>query len=424
MTGRKLLYSGVLFFALCLLSPGPGRAKTITVNSFYDVPDLTPGDGLCVAYLIIIPPFVFPVCTLRAAIEEANHLAGDDEIVLRSVTYALDSEGTDNDDAVSGDLDIVDSVTISGEGREETVIDGGELGRIFDIHGADTRVSIHDLTLQNGKVLAASEGIDQGGGAIRNYGIVTLSEVVLTENTVEDGGSGDTGGGALYNQGTCDLTATSVFLNGARSGGAVWNGTGATMRIEKTTLRHNHSRLGGGVFNQGTLSLVNSTVSRNSGSDDASKASGIYNSGEMEIVQSTVAENNDEGQGSGLFNEGQVTILNSVIASHDGQDCVLSVPLTSLGGNLDSDSSCSMDHEADLSGANPLLTPLGANGGSTWSHSFLLGSPLVDNGLDSSEWEITADQRGKGRPKGKGCDIGAVELQFSTITPVLVPFLL
>jgi CSLREA domain-containing protein len=414
----------LLFFALCLLVPGSGTAKQFTVNSREDLPDLTPGDDKCVSYLITLPPYVFIFCTLRAAIEEANSLPGDDEILVGSGTYTLEIEGTGENVAATGDLDITDTVTLSGKGREATHIDGGGLDRIFDIHGVDTRVAIHDLSLQNGKIVPDIEGVDQGGGAIRNYGMLTLSGVALSENSVQDGDPDNSGGGALYNLGYCRLTGSSVFFNEARSGGALWNGPDAAMFVDSTTLRHNFSRLGGGVFNLGALSLVNSTVSNNGISDEASKALGIYNSGKMEIVQSTIAGNNDGEEGAGLLNEGDITIVNSVIASHGCWDCVLRSPLTSSGGNLDSDGSCNMDHETDLSEVDPLLSSLGSNGGPTWSHVFLLGSLLKDNGLDLSGREIGVDQRGKERPRGKGYDIGAVEQQFSAIIPVLVPLLL
>ena len=63
----------VIWLVAALLSlalrAGAASAATFTVNSTADANDLTPGDGLCVAYLIIIPPFVLPFCTLRAAIE-------------------------------------------------------------------------------------------------------------------------------------------------------------------------------------------------------------------------------------------------------------------------------------------------------------------------------------------------------------------
>ncbi len=419
MADKKLHYSLLLFAILCLLCPGHGMARKFSVNSLYDGSDLDPGDGLCVSYIVVFPPFVIPFCTLRAAIEETNSLPGDDEIVLSSVTYALDVHGAGEDGSATGDLDITESVTISGKGRGVTTIDGGGLDRIFDIHGADTRVNIHDLTLQNGRVVSYSGGVDMGGGAIRNYGVLTLSDVALTGNHVQGGGSGNTGGGALYNQGDCSLLGASVFFNEARAGGALWNGTDAAMHVEQTTLRHNLSDLGGGVYNQGTLSLVNSTVSNNGMNDASSKVSGIYNSGVMDIIQSTIAENNNGGRGVGLLNEGEITFINSLITSHDRQNCVLPAPLTSSGGNLDGDGSCNMEHETDLSGTDPLLSPLRANGGLTWTHVFLLGSPLRDGGLDLSGRGVFVDQRGRARPRGKGYDIGAVERQFSAIVPAL-----
>jgi CSLREA domain-containing protein len=420
---RILSCSVVLIVSLGLLFPGDGASKTFTVNSQGDLPDLTPGDGKCVSYLIPLPPYVFIFCTLRAAIEEANSLPGNDEIVLGSGVYSIAIEGVDEDNAATGDLDITETVTLSGKGREATRIDGGALDRIFDIHGSDTRVEVRNLSLQNGKIVSVSDDGGQGGGAIRNSGMLTLRGVSLSQNLVQDGGSENAGGGALYNQGDCSLTGSSVFLNEARLGGAIWNGPDAAMRVDQTTLRHNHSRLGGGVFNLGTLSLVNSTVSNNGISDKTSKALGIYNSGEVEIIQSSIVENNENGEGAGLLNEGETIIVNSVIASHASSNCLLGIPLISYGGNLDSDGSCGMDHETDFSAVDPLLSSLGTNGGNTWTHAFLLGSPLMDNGLDLSEQGISVDQRGKKRPRVKGYDIGAVEQQFSAIVPFLVPLL-
>ncbi|MEN8200632.1 MAG: choice-of-anchor Q domain-containing protein [Thermodesulfobacteriota bacterium] len=405
-------------FALVLVAPGNGAAETFFVNSYEDVSDLNPGDGLCVAYLIVIPPFVLPFCTLRAAIQETNSLAGADEIVLTESTYTLTVEGTEEDSAATGDLDIMESVTISGAGRGETVIDGGGLDRIFDIFGTESRVKIRDLSLQNGRV--ASGFVEQGGGAIRNYATLSLTAVALSNNYVGGGG----GGGAICNLGNCTLLNASVSLNGAWSGGALWNAAGAAMRVEQSTVRHSVSGAGGCLLNFGKFSLVNSTVSNNGAADGVAEPVAIWNSGEMELVQVTVAENTKADKGVGLQNFGELTMVNTLIAGHGGQDCRQQGGLTSLGGNLDSDTSCKLDGETDLSGLDPLLGSLGAHGGSTWSHLFLLTSPAMDNGVDLSAGGMLVDQRGRERPRGNGYDIGAVELQFSTILPALLPLLL
>lgn len=420
-SNRSLVAAQFYVCLLLSLFAVNGFAATFTVNSRADVGDLTPGNGLCVAYLIFIPPFyVFPYCTLRAAIEETNNLAGPDTIVLRSGQYLLDESGFGEDEAATGDLDIVESLTVSGEGAGVTVVDGGGLDRIFDIHGADSRVVITNISLQHGRVFGLGD-TDWGGGAIRNSGLLTLKDVVFSENNVQGGG----GGGALYNRGDCHLNAASFILNTARKGGAIWNDFGSTIHVSGTTVRQNSSAMGGGILNQGIMHLENTTVSNNEiAGNSTPQGAGIHNSGVLELVQSTIAENRLDWSGAGLFNDGGLTVVNSLIASNEGRNCLLFASLNSFGGNLDSDGSCKLDHETDQEGIDPLLGPLRDNGGSTWTHALLLGSPAIDSARDLSGQGIFFDQRGEVRPQGKGYDIGAVEKRFFTVAPFLVPLLL
>src|SRR6266702_8570461 len=110
---------------LLLLSPlafaGPIRAATFNVNSTADAVDANPGDTVCAT--------AGGMCTLRAAIQEANALRGDDVINLLANTYTLTILGQGEDHAATGDLDINDTVnggklTINGAGSTTTVIDG------------------------------------------------------------------------------------------------------------------------------------------------------------------------------------------------------------------------------------------------------------------------------------------------------------
>jgi CSLREA domain-containing protein len=57
----------------------PEAAMTFTVNSTLDTPDNNPGDGVCGAFVATGAPLV---CTLRAAIEEANANVGADTILF------------------------------------------------------------------------------------------------------------------------------------------------------------------------------------------------------------------------------------------------------------------------------------------------------------------------------------------------------
>ncbi len=115
----------------------PAFAADFSVNNSSDVVDLNPGDGLCVT--------AGSNCTLRAAIMEANALAGADTIAVPAGTYQLTITGVDERcdgttpctidgttgayipvitfDASQGDLDITDDVTITGAGSDVTRIE-------------------------------------------------------------------------------------------------------------------------------------------------------------------------------------------------------------------------------------------------------------------------------------------------------------
>src|SRR3954452_1970137 len=65
----------IVAIAVLALSLGlPASASTYTVNNLGDTSDATPGDNICDAG--------GGVCTLRAAIEEANAHAGSDTIIF------------------------------------------------------------------------------------------------------------------------------------------------------------------------------------------------------------------------------------------------------------------------------------------------------------------------------------------------------
>lgn len=116
-----------LFLSIPLLAASVqiAYAKDLNVNSFIDEVDTSPGDGKCET----------PAgqCSFRAAIMEANVLAGTDKILLPSGTFTLTrprigGEGDEGLDPSGGDLDILDNVEIIGSGKNSTIIDNSILG--------------------------------------------------------------------------------------------------------------------------------------------------------------------------------------------------------------------------------------------------------------------------------------------------------
>ncbi|MCB0064362.1 MAG: hypothetical protein KDE19_19695, partial [Caldilineaceae bacterium] len=137
--------------------------------------------------------------------------------------------------------------------------------------------------------------------------------------------------------------------------------------------------------------------------------------------------NSAEVTGGGIFNEGNLTLNNTIVAnSSTGGDCVnaSSGAVTSQTHNLieDSANACGISHGTNgtIVGQDPLLGPLQDNGGpaagagtATHTHALLAGSPAIDGGdnaICAAAPVNNLDQRGTVRPQGTACDIGAVEV--------------
>ena len=426
--GIKAIFCAIrLYLAAALIYPAllvfPAVAATFTVNSTADVNDLTPGNGLCVAYLVVFPPYVLPFCTLRGAIEEANALPGPDRIIVRSGTYSLTTPDRE-DLSASGDLDITDSLTLNGAGADETIIDAGGLDRGLDLFGPDKEVTISGLTIRNGSLPEGLAGNEAGGGGIRNGATLTLNAVKLQGNRVNGTSPADAGGG-LLNIATCVLRESTIEQNRAARGGGIANQADSTLKIQASTLHDNQAGGGAGFFNEGGAVIVNSTFSGNRAREGTlSSGGGLLNRGNLDLLQSTIANNQASKAGGGIRNEGDLTLANTLLAGNLSGDCDLPRAIASLGHNLDSDTTCGLSAATDLSGMDPKIDALAAHGGPTKTYGLLLGSPAVDQGRDLHAEGISTDQRGIARPQGRAFDIGAFETGPRSLVPLLAPLLL
>jgi len=187
--------------------------------------------------------------TLRGAVIQANATPGGDTIVLRAGTYRLTLAGAGEDAAATGDLDILQNLTIEGAGETQTIIDAIALGdRVFDARNAN--LIIKNATIRGGRA-------EQGGALSMVDGALTLRNCRLTDNVAAgvDGGNGQ--GGAVYQQGGSLVIQRSRF-NANQAGG----GTNAV---------HSGFGLGGAIFLDNSMA----TISRSMFSDNrASGAAG------------------------------------------------------------------------------------------------------------------------------------------------------
>ena len=104
----------------------------------------------------------------------------------------------------------------------------------------------------------------------------------------------------------------------------------------------------------------------------------------------------------------RITLKNSIFAWNSAlldADCRGSG--TSLGNNILGSDCVRSPSSNDLIDLDPRLGPLKDNGGSTFTHALLEGSPAVDAADDRFAPKV--DQRGVTRPQGAASDIGAYE---------------
>ena len=333
--------------------------------------------------------------SLRQALRIAND--GD------TITFAV----TDTIGLTSGELLVNSSITISGPGANNLAVNGNAKSRVFHVASGKT-VTISGLTITNG-----NSGSDAGGGIYNDHATLTLNECTVTGN------SASFTGGGIFNDGfgsSANLEINNCTISGnsalGGSAGGIFNdgerGSSATVEITNTTLSGNSAIFGGGIGNNGfqgnaPVTLKESTVSGNS----ASQGGGIYNTGKN-FAGATVTLANTifrtGATGGNIWNDaGVITSLGYSISNDDGSGY-----LTGPGDQIDTD---------------PLLGPLQDNGGPTFTHALLKGSPAIDTGDPSFTPPPFFDQRGPGfdRIVNGRIDIGSFEVQGPTPSPTSTP---
>jgi hypothetical protein len=219
-----------------------------------------------------------------------------------------------------------------------------------------------------------------------------------------------------------DLTLNNITLrNGcadgvgiARNGGTIFND--GILSIENSTFSGNTSNnSGGGIYNRGTITTIqNSTFSGNG----AKRAGGIYNRATIVTIQNiTFSGNSASIDGSGIrnFGDGIINMLRNTLFHQNtggGTECANAGVAGSIIGN----NNLSDNASSDCPGVSTTLIAstvedtLADNGGPTMTHALLPNSQAIDTAVGGT----LTDQRGFTASNTR--DIGA----FETFVPVVV----
>ncbi|MDX2147848.1 MAG: LamG-like jellyroll fold domain-containing protein [Planctomycetota bacterium] len=223
-----------------------------------------------------------------------------------------------------------------------------------------------------------------------------------------------------------NLTISDVTLSGTRNAGGV--GGAAHVRrdgslvLQRVTVTDCHAGRGAGVYNEGSLTILSSTISGNSAQNGPAAIENKL--GTTTIRNSTIAYNATESTSDGAVTatNGSVSLASTIVAQNTGRNgnelnfsylngaAVVSEGFNVLGVAPASEIELVPSDRTDL---DPLLKPLAFNGGPTKTHDLKPNSPAIDAGDPNSVTPF--DQRGVISPLDGNCDgtrvpdVGAVE---------------
>jgi len=284
-----------------------------------------------------------------------------------------------------------------------------------------------------------------GGGIYNQEPKLDVVESRVSYNQTTANGSA--GGGMYLKWSNATVTRSTISYNSSvDNGGGVFIDSNSKLAvILDSTISHNSTARGGGLYSIGGEIVVgNSTISNNYAT---SRGGGVYTDNSfpaevtIEFFSVTIYSNRvgsidgSAGDGGGLYNvDSSISMKNGILAGNNrgrlfpiDDDCY--GVLESQDYNLiEETEGCTITGSTthDQTGVNPMLDFLVDNGGPTRTRMPQPGSPVIDKGnpagcTDTDGAMLATDQRGYARTvDGDGvggaiCDIGAVEFALNPV---------
>lgn len=396
---RRCAWFALILICVCVPLTWDARAATITVNTTVD--ELN-NNGNCSLREAV------RAANLNAAVDACAPGSGADEIVFAAgvtpgvftlTIPGIDIVGSfDTDDAETGDLDVIEDLSIKGGGAAATVIDGGGIvEQVFHALGpAGVTLSIQDVALTNGvRGVRLGQYFSSGVGS---------GNLVITDSIIYDNSGIGIHAVLEIPSDSVSITRSTVANSGTEGIGVTGLGT---VRIMDSSV------LGSGTngvrMDAATAEIVNTTIALND--------TGTLN--DTALVGDNIILLNSTVSGNNLGSWGPVTLHNSIYGDNL-VDCVpgdiSSSVFTSLGYNvIGSAINCNLPLQPSDIVANPGLDAFSDDGTPGNGHFPLLAaSPAVDTADDPacpSGDQLGAARGADGDANGTFlCDRGAIEL--------------
>lgn len=297
-------------------------------------------------------------CTLREALIAANQNPGEDTIVLDDVSYFIYRTGSDEDLALSGDLDVLDDLRIIGKFTATEPLDVLTLLKATQIN--ESVFEVHEgvsLYLQQVAVKNSDVGNASGGVIKTTDATVTLDEVIFSQNKARNGG-------VIFSLFSDIVINNSVFDNNIASndGGAIFM-AGGRLQIHHSYLILNQALASGGAIhasflthqNQPTISLDRTFVIENYAEDLGGGLfiSGTENTAADVLINRSLFQSNEAQYGGGIRQEGSIDtdikasfFYNNRVAFHSNLQLALGGAIMLTNGATPFRPAISLSHSA------------------------------------------------------------------------------
>jgi VCBS repeat-containing protein len=265
--------------------------------------------------------------SLREAVHLANITPGADTIQLLPSVYLLSRAGRGENNNVTGDLDVSDpaGLTIRGAFSAVSIVDADGIDRAFEIIGSGA------LTVIGAMVRNGSE-TNGGGFSVSSLGSLTLQDCAIAGNLASNRGGGVDNNGTLTIIGSTFASNIAGDFEFSGAGGAINNSSGI-VSIHNSEFSSNRAFVEGGAINDRSGQIdVTESIFMNNQADAAAGGGGAISTMDTNLtIADSTFTGNIAAKGGAIQGRGNVTITGSLLNENQA---IVPTSTSNFGGAL------------------------------------------------------------------------------------------